>query len=153
MAEISRMKVYAAEVLCLLEKALPPLFFDIQIHVLVHLVEEVEICGPVHARWMYWLERYMGTLKNLVKQRAHPEGSMAVGYLNYESMFFCSQILKEMDIECDAGIVNDDTLEARETEEILLGHAEKRRLTAVEFEQIHTFILHNSEILTPWLDR
>ncbi len=47
-SEIPGMKVYAAEILCMLEKALPPSFFDIKIHLLVHLVEEVELCGPVH---------------------------------------------------------------------------------------------------------
>jgi hypothetical protein len=68
-------------------------------------------------------------------------------------MFFCSHILKQLDIEYDLGMVDDDMAEDRETEEILLGSSEKRLLSAVEFEQIHTFILHNSKILSPWLHR
>ena len=35
--------------LCMLEKEFPPAFFDVMTHLLVHLVEELDICGPVHA--------------------------------------------------------------------------------------------------------
>lgn len=44
--------------LCLLEKYFPPAFFDIMVHLMVHLVREVELCGPVFARWMYAFERF-----------------------------------------------------------------------------------------------
>ena len=33
--------------LCLLEKYFPPSFFDVMIHLMVHLVREVRLCGPV----------------------------------------------------------------------------------------------------------
>nr|KAJ0225269.1 hypothetical protein LSAT_V11C100049470 [Lactuca sativa] len=49
--------------LCLLEKYFPPSFFDVMNHLMVHLVREVRLCGPVHFRWMYPFERYMKTLK------------------------------------------------------------------------------------------
>ena len=35
------------ETLCLLEKYFPPSFFDIMIHLIVHLVREIRYCGPV----------------------------------------------------------------------------------------------------------
>ena len=44
--------------LCLLEKYFPPSFFEIMIHLMVHLVREVELCGPIFFRWMYAFERY-----------------------------------------------------------------------------------------------
>ncbi len=37
--EIPRMRVIATEVVCKLEKAFPPSFFDCQVHLLVHLVD------------------------------------------------------------------------------------------------------------------
>lgn len=37
-----------ALIVVLLEKKFPP-FFDTMMHLLVHLVEEREICGPMHA--------------------------------------------------------------------------------------------------------
>jgi hypothetical protein len=75
--EIPRMKVIAAEVVCKLERAFPPSLFDCQVHLLVHLVDEVAIAGHVHCRWMYWLERYMTVLKGYVCNCARVEGSMA----------------------------------------------------------------------------
>ncbi|KAA0025325.1 uncharacterized protein E6C27_scaffold1204G00040 [Cucumis melo var. makuwa] len=36
--------------LCLLEKYFPPSFFTIMVHLVVHLVREIEFCGPVHLR-------------------------------------------------------------------------------------------------------
>jgi hypothetical protein len=80
--EIPRMEILAAEVVCKLEKAFPPSFFDCQVHLLVHLVREVAIAGPVHCRWMYWLERYMSVLKGYVCNWARVEGSMATRYLS-----------------------------------------------------------------------
>jgi len=53
-----------------LEKAFPPSFFDCQVHLLVHLVDEIAIAGPVHCRWMYWFERYMVVLKGYVRNHA-----------------------------------------------------------------------------------
>ncbi|KAL4035139.1 hypothetical protein IC575_003818 [Cucumis melo] len=49
--------------LCLLEKYFPPSFFTIMVHLVVHLVREIEFCGPVHLRWMYPFERYMKVIK------------------------------------------------------------------------------------------
>ncbi|MCO5564316.1 hypothetical protein L7F22_017976 [Adiantum nelumboides] len=44
--------------------------------------------GTVHARWMFFLERFMKTLKGFVRQRAQPEGSMAEGWMVQESCVF-----------------------------------------------------------------
>jgi len=37
----------AAIILCQLEMYFPPAFFDIIIHLIVHLVREIKCCGPV----------------------------------------------------------------------------------------------------------
>jgi hypothetical protein len=52
--------------LVLLEQEFPPSFFDIMTHLLLHLVEELELCGLVHTCWMYPIERYLKTLKGYV---------------------------------------------------------------------------------------
>jgi hypothetical protein len=46
------------ETLCMLERFFPPSFFDIMIHLTIHLGREARLCGPVHYRWMYPFERY-----------------------------------------------------------------------------------------------
>lgn len=44
-------------ILCKLERIFPPAFFDIMVHLAVHLPREAILAGPVNARWMYPFER------------------------------------------------------------------------------------------------
>ncbi|XP_028071761.1 uncharacterized protein LOC114274092 [Camellia sinensis] len=67
--------------LCHLERIFPPSFFDIMEHLPIHLAEEAKIAGPVQYRWMHFIERYLMTLKSYMRNRSHPEGSIAQGYL------------------------------------------------------------------------
>lgn len=48
--DIQIAKYMVAEVLCVLEKYFSPSFFDISIHLLVHLADEALICGLTGAR-------------------------------------------------------------------------------------------------------
>ncbi|KAL0556633.1 hypothetical protein IC582_005147 [Cucumis melo] len=50
--------------LCNLEKYFPPSFFTIMVHLVVHFVREVKLCGSVYLWWMYPFERYMKVLKS-----------------------------------------------------------------------------------------
>jgi hypothetical protein len=43
---------------------------------LVHLVEELELCGPIHTQCTYHIEWYLKTLKGVVQNRMKPKGSM-----------------------------------------------------------------------------
>jgi hypothetical protein len=65
-------------------------------HLPVHLAEEAKLGGPVCCRWMYLVERYLHTLKGYVRNKAHPEGSIAEGYISEECMVFCSLLLKDV---------------------------------------------------------
>jgi hypothetical protein len=47
--DIPSFKVYVAETLSMLEIYFPPRFFDISTHFLIHLVDDLEICGPLGA--------------------------------------------------------------------------------------------------------
>jgi hypothetical protein len=71
----------------------PPAFFDIMVHLAVHLPREVELAGPAHYRWMYPIERFMGKLKRFVWNKSHPKGLIAEGYLPIECLTFCSMCL------------------------------------------------------------
>ena len=74
--------------LCLLEKYFPPPFFDSMIHLTVHLVREVRLCGPVYLRWMYPFERFMKVLKSYVRNRNLPEGCIVECYIAEEAIKF-----------------------------------------------------------------
>nr|GFB08335.1 hypothetical protein [Tanacetum cinerariifolium] len=52
------------DILCNLELMHPPAFFDIIIHLVIHLPLEAIFGGPIRPRWMYPFERYMKKLKN-----------------------------------------------------------------------------------------
>ena len=42
-----------AETMALAEIEFPPSFFDVMTHLPIHLAKELDLCGPVSARWMY----------------------------------------------------------------------------------------------------
>ena len=87
---MSDLREDTAITLCMIKKEFLSAFFDVMTHLLVHLVEELDICGPVHVRWMYPMERYLKTLKGYVRNRARPEASMAEGYAIDEALGFCT---------------------------------------------------------------
>ena len=83
-----------AVTMCMLEWVLPPTFFDVMSHLPIHLVQQLDICGPVYTRWMYPMERYMKTLKGYVRLRSNLESSMAQGYIMDEAMEFCTEYIQ-----------------------------------------------------------
>ena len=81
------------EVLCELEKYFRQTFFDISIHLKVHLVREVSYYGPVYLRWMYPFEHDMKILKGYVQNRSRPEGCIVESYIAEEVIDFCSEYM------------------------------------------------------------
>ena len=55
-----------AEIVCMLEKELPMTFMDLEVHLLIHLVDKVELVGVVSCHWILFLERYMKKLNGFV---------------------------------------------------------------------------------------
>jgi hypothetical protein len=49
--QVLRAKV--VEIMSRLETIFLPSCFDVMIHLVVHLVEELDLCGLIHTRWMY----------------------------------------------------------------------------------------------------
>ncbi|CAM8950242.1 unnamed protein product [Rhodiola kirilowii] len=92
-SELDGLQEQIVVTLCQLEMFFPPSFFDIMVHLTVHLVREVRILGPVHMRWMYPFERYMKVLKSYVKNRQSPEGCIVQGYIAEEAVEFCTNFL------------------------------------------------------------
>ena len=77
------------DTICLLEVYFPSSFFDISVHLIVHLVKEVRYIGPMFLHHMYPYERFMSTLNKYTKSRVHPEGSMVQGYSSEEVVDWC----------------------------------------------------------------
>ncbi|XP_071739827.1 uncharacterized protein [Rutidosis leptorrhynchoides] len=91
--DLFNMEKDIGKILCDLERIFPPSFFDVVIHLSVHLASEARLGGPIHYRWMYPIEKYLGTLKSYVRNKSKPEGSIAEGYLAKECLSFCSLYL------------------------------------------------------------
>ena len=73
-ASIPRWRQEIVEIVGMFEKELPTSFMDLQVHLIIHLVDEVELVGVVSCRWMFFLERFMKKLKGFVRQRENLRG-------------------------------------------------------------------------------
>ena len=82
------------QILCKLELIFPSAFFDIMILLILHLPQEAILEGPVYIRWMYPFERYMKKLKDYIRNKVRPKGSIVEGYVANEALTFCSQYLQ-----------------------------------------------------------
>ena len=60
---LNQMKEDIVVILCKMEMIFPLAFFDIMVHLALHLLQEVELAGPVQFCWMYPIERFLGKLK------------------------------------------------------------------------------------------
>ncbi|XP_024171963.1 uncharacterized protein LOC112177965 [Rosa chinensis] len=128
--------------LCGLEMIFPPSFFDIMVHLTVHLVREVRLCGPVFYRWMYPFERFMKVLKGYVRNRFHPEGCIAESYIGEESIEFCSEFLQE----CSAIGVLKGPCKLSGT----LSGAKLKSLSEEERDLAHLHVLSNNAEVDPY---
>ena len=94
---MERLRDKIPTILCDLEKIYPPAFFDVMVHLAVHLPDEALLRGPVQYGWMYPIERRLGTFKGYVRNRARPEGSIAEAYIAIEALTFCSKYIETTD--------------------------------------------------------
>nr|GEX31157.1 hypothetical protein [Tanacetum cinerariifolium] len=76
------------DILCNLEVIYPPAFFDIMIHLVIHLPLEALEDEPIRSWWMFSFERFMKKLKGYVRNKAKPKGSIAKGYVAEEALTF-----------------------------------------------------------------
>ena len=64
--EVPKWKKEIGEIVCVFENELRTSFMDLQVHLLIHLVDEIELLDVISTRWMFSFERYMKTLKRYV---------------------------------------------------------------------------------------
>ncbi|GJV26242.1 putative transposase-associated domain-containing protein [Tanacetum coccineum] len=95
--ELYNMQAKLVVTLCLLEKFFPLSFFDIMIHLTVHLTREVKLCGPICFRWMYPFERSMKVIKGHVQNKNKLEGYIDEETITEETIEFFSEYHKSME--------------------------------------------------------
>ena len=141
--ELPGLMDYAAETLCLFELHFPPSFFDIMTHFTVHLIEELEQCGPVHSRWCYPVERYMGVLADYVRNMGRPEASMASGYKDDEALAFATEYFA--DFPHSRRRIWDSEEELRDSGELVMGKTKTVTMSPDDIQQIHEYVVLHSE--------
>ncbi|XP_071905980.1 uncharacterized protein [Coffea arabica] len=151
MDDLERLEKNAPLILCKLEKIFPPAFFDIMIHLIVHLPKEAKLGGPVHPRWMFPFERHLGSLKKYVRNRARPKGSIAEGYIANECLTFMSKYLYGIETKFTRKGRNYDYNQDK-ADELVVSSLSVRpfglvtpptKLSQVELDVAHKFILNN----------
>ncbi|WMV46923.1 hypothetical protein MTR67_040308 [Solanum verrucosum] len=91
--ELDCLEVEIIETINQLERIFPHTFFDIMIHLPIHLANEVRLGGPVQNRWMYSTEKEMGTFKSYIRNRRYPEGCIAETRVGIDCMNLFSKYL------------------------------------------------------------
>lgn len=116
--ELEDMKTGIVIILCKLEKIFPPAFFTIMVHLCVHLPEEALLGGPVSQRWMFGIERRMGTYKGYVRNFARPDGSITEAYVVDEAVTFLSRYLHGIETRFNRVERNWDVLSTKHEMEL-----------------------------------
>ncbi|XP_057770554.1 uncharacterized protein LOC130990352 [Salvia miltiorrhiza] len=117
-------------------------------HLPIHLPEEAKLAGPVQFRSMYPIERYLCTLKNYVRTRSHPEGSIAEGYLAEECMTFCSMYLTDVESKLNRPNRNNENGGIGPIQDGRpLGKEEIFMLDDIEWIQAHRCVLNSLSIV------
>lgn len=131
------------------ELLFPPSFFNIMTHLLVHIVKEIRILGPVFVHNMFPFERFMGVLKKYVHNRARTEGSISKGYGTEEVIEFCVDFLPDLK---PIG-VPESRYEGRLTGKGTLGRKSTVCRGRHSFDQAHYIVLHNSILVAPYIEK
>jgi hypothetical protein len=141
-ADFPSLELDVAESMALMEIEFPPSFFDIMTHLPYHLAKELDLCGPVSARWMYPVERYMKVLKNHVRNMARPEACMAEGYLKDECIGFITEYLHGF--EGTQRRVWDEDEEYGDAEEVPQGAGRPYVMSPELRDVAHQYVLSNA---------
>ncbi|GKB45829.1 hypothetical protein Tco_0896582 [Tanacetum coccineum] len=142
------------DILCNLELIYPPAFFDIMIHLVIHLPLEAIFGGPIRPRWMYPFERYMKKLKNYVRNKAKPEGSIAEGYVAEEALTFSSHYFRDVTTKFNRPDRNVDcpppTCQFQVFKSLCksIGLRSVIRIDHQELKKVIWYVLHNSPEMT-----
>ncbi|XP_062080508.1 uncharacterized protein LOC133785274 [Humulus lupulus] len=134
-----------AYILCKLEQFFPPAFFDIMIHLTVHLVREVQFCGPVYFRWVYPFERYMKILKGYIRNRSRPEGCIIECYIVEEAIEFCSEYMSGVQRIRLNEVINAD-IQSRRGSVVCT-------VTRDELNEAHRLVLQNTNEIQPYIEQ
>ncbi|XP_033515493.1 uncharacterized protein [Nicotiana tomentosiformis] len=138
----------------------PTSFFIVMVHLIVPLVDKVIQGGPVHYRWMYFVERLLGHFKSLIGNKAQPEGSIAEGHIVKEDLTLFSRYFEDIESKVNRPKRVNDEPNLNEDSEMssifptqgkTVGGSETFTLTQLEKTQAHRYVLLNCAAVKPFI--
>jgi hypothetical protein len=141
-------------ILCELEIYFPPAFYDICIHLLLHVVDDIRQLGPTFLHNMMPFERQNCVMKGYVHNRARLDTSMTKGFLTYECISFCQNYLSTEDDQEHVGLPTRTYLGRPAG----VGHHEGYRSVHVgivnrrdDFDRAHRVVLQHLKLVKPFV--
>ena len=147
--DLPRLQNDVIQCLVSFELVFPPSFFNIMTHLLVHLVEEIFVLGPVFLHNMFPFERFMGVLKKYVRNRARPEGSIAKGYGNEEVIEFCVDFVPDLKPIGLPRSRHEGRLSGKGT----IGRKSTICMDGHSLTEAHHTVLTNSSLVAPYFEK
>jgi hypothetical protein len=149
--KLARLQEEIVVILCEMEMYFPPAFFDVMVHLLIHIMDDIVSLGPAFLHNMMPFERMNGVIKGYVRNRSHPDGSIVQGWLTEECISFCTNYL---DIEDPVGLPQNKYLRRFEG----VGHKNGRKELHVhmsgrtsDFDRANLVALQHIDLIDPWL--
>jgi hypothetical protein len=155
---LNRMRGEIPIILCKLEKIFPPSFFDVMVHLSIHLIDDAILRGPVQYGWMYPVERRLLTLKRYVRNMARPEGSIAEAYVANECLNACSRYFDDIDTRHNREGRNRERVVLRDGGLSIFQHGVSLlgapRMTYLEkdYDKMVWYVLNNTPEVEPFIE-
>ncbi|KAL6228517.1 hypothetical protein ACLB2K_002466 [Fragaria x ananassa] len=136
-------------IMCKSERIFPTTFFDIMIHLMIHLPGQVLLTGLVQYTWCYPNERQLGDFKKKNKNKRFPEGSITAAYIQAECVTYCSAYLNDEDTiweSSGAGSSQQFNLSVVSNDVQPYGRlSNSERLSDAEIKEAHWCVLQHCE--------
>ena len=84
--ELKKLQDDLIHIMSRLEMHLPPTFFYMSVHLVVHLIRQIKLLGPIFLHQMFLFERLMSVLRKYVRNRYRPKGCMVEGWPTEEAL-------------------------------------------------------------------
>ena len=97
--QLRRLQEEIVVILNELEMYFPPAFFDVMVHLCVHIVDDIIYMGPSFLHNMMSFERMNGIIKGFVRNMSRSDGSIVKGYLTQDCICFCENFLYGADLQ------------------------------------------------------
>jgi hypothetical protein len=135
--------------MCQFEMCFPLSFFDTMEDYMIHLADRVFVLGPMYMHHMYPYECYMVVMKDYVRNRAHPEGSMIEGYTTEEVIECYVDYIKDGKPICVLVSRHHERLSGKGTK----GHKSFIDVTYQRVCEAHFSIMHQLEVMRPYVEK